>query len=157
MGNSQDTKQGPDLSQGIRLDQLADGKMLVGHVGGENVLLVRRDQEIFAVGAHCTHYRGPLADGLVVGEAKSIWMTLKMPRKRPLIGSSKNSDRLRKKVRSFEPNLSHVRLRGVQTTIRRNPERRPHGIPMFLAALFANKNLAVRIEGKFCRPMQLEK
>jgi len=24
---------GPDLSQGISLDQLADGKMLVGHVG----------------------------------------------------------------------------------------------------------------------------
>jgi hypothetical protein len=26
---------------------------------------------------------------------------------------------------------------------------------MFLAALFANKNLAVRIEGKFCGPMLL--
>ena len=47
MGNSQDTKQGPDLSQGIPLDQLADGKMLVGHVGGEDVLLVRRGQEHF--------------------------------------------------------------------------------------------------------------
>ena len=41
---------GPDLSQGISLDQLADGKMLVGHVGGEDVLLVRRGQDIFAVG-----------------------------------------------------------------------------------------------------------
>jgi apoptosis-inducing factor 3 len=59
---------GPDLSQGIALDKLADGKMLVGHVGGEDVLLVRRGNDIFAVGAHCTHYHGPLADGLVVGE-----------------------------------------------------------------------------------------
>jgi NADPH-dependent 2,4-dienoyl-CoA reductase/sulfur reductase-like enzyme/nitrite reductase/ring-hydroxylating ferredoxin subunit len=59
---------GPDLSQGIPLDQLADGKMLVGHVGGEDVLLVRRGQDVFAVGAHCTHYHGPLADGLVVGD-----------------------------------------------------------------------------------------
>ena len=59
---------GPDLSQGIPLDQLADGKMLVGHVGGEDVLLVRRGQDIFAVGAHCTHYHGPLVDGLVVGD-----------------------------------------------------------------------------------------
>ena len=59
---------GPDLSQGISLDQLADGKMLVGHVGGEDVLLVRRGKDIFAVGAHCTHYHGPLVDGLVVGD-----------------------------------------------------------------------------------------
>ena len=59
---------GPDLSQGISLDQLADGKMLVGHVGGEDVLLVRRGQDIFAIGAHCTHYHGPLVDGLVVGD-----------------------------------------------------------------------------------------
>jgi len=59
---------GPDLSQGIPLDQLADGKMLVGHVGGEDVLLVRRGHDIFAVGTHCTHYHGPLVDGLVVGD-----------------------------------------------------------------------------------------
>jgi NADPH-dependent 2,4-dienoyl-CoA reductase/sulfur reductase-like enzyme/nitrite reductase/ring-hydroxylating ferredoxin subunit len=59
---------GPDLSQGIPLDQLADGKMLVGHVGGEDVLLVLLGQDVFAVGAHCTHYHGPLADGLVVGD-----------------------------------------------------------------------------------------
>jgi hypothetical protein len=47
---------GPDLSQGIPLVQLADGKMLVGHVGGEEVLLVRRGHDIFAVGAHCTSH-----------------------------------------------------------------------------------------------------
>jgi NADPH-dependent 2,4-dienoyl-CoA reductase/sulfur reductase-like enzyme/nitrite reductase/ring-hydroxylating ferredoxin subunit len=67
MSNSQDTKPGPDLSLGIPLEQLADGNMLVGHVGEEDVLLVRQGHDIFAVGAHCTHYHGPLCEGLVVG------------------------------------------------------------------------------------------
>jgi NADPH-dependent 2,4-dienoyl-CoA reductase/sulfur reductase-like enzyme/nitrite reductase/ring-hydroxylating ferredoxin subunit len=57
---------GPDLVQGIASADLADGGKLVGHVGGDEVLLVRRGTEIFAVGAHCTHYHGPLVDGLVV-------------------------------------------------------------------------------------------
>jgi NADPH-dependent 2,4-dienoyl-CoA reductase/sulfur reductase-like enzyme/nitrite reductase/ring-hydroxylating ferredoxin subunit len=68
MGQDEAKPTGPDLSQGIPLDQLADGKMLVGHVGEEDVLLVRRGKDIFAIGAHCTHYHGPLADGLVVGD-----------------------------------------------------------------------------------------
>ena len=59
---------GPDLTQGIPLGELADGGKLVGHAGGEQVLLVRRGTEIFAIGAECTHYHGPLVDGLVVGD-----------------------------------------------------------------------------------------
>ncbi len=59
---------GPDLAQGIAFAELADGGMLVGHVGEEQVVLVRRDQEVFAVAAYCSHYHGPLADGLVVGD-----------------------------------------------------------------------------------------
>ena len=58
---------GPDLTQGIALDELADGGMLVGHADGEEVLLVRVGHEVFAVSPHCTHYHGPLAEGLVVG------------------------------------------------------------------------------------------
>jgi NADPH-dependent 2,4-dienoyl-CoA reductase/sulfur reductase-like enzyme/nitrite reductase/ring-hydroxylating ferredoxin subunit len=58
---------GPDLSDGIALADLTDGGKLAGHSGGKPILLVRRGNEIFAVGAHCTHYNGPLADGLVVG------------------------------------------------------------------------------------------
>lgn len=59
---------GPDLAQGVSLTDLADGGQLLGHSGGEPVLLVRRGEEIFAIGAHCTHYGGPLAEGLVVGD-----------------------------------------------------------------------------------------
>jgi NADPH-dependent 2,4-dienoyl-CoA reductase/sulfur reductase-like enzyme/nitrite reductase/ring-hydroxylating ferredoxin subunit len=67
MAEDQPKPAGPDLAEGIALDAIADGGKLVGHVGGEDVLLVRRGAEIFAVGAHCTHYHGPLADGIVVG------------------------------------------------------------------------------------------
>jgi NADPH-dependent 2,4-dienoyl-CoA reductase/sulfur reductase-like enzyme/nitrite reductase/ring-hydroxylating ferredoxin subunit len=45
------------------------GDMLVGHVGDEDVLLVRSGSEIFAIDAHCSHYHGPLAEGLVDGES----------------------------------------------------------------------------------------
>lgn len=58
---------GPDFSMGIAIADLAGGKML-GHVGDKDVLLVKSGSEIFAVDAHCTHYQGPLADGLVVGD-----------------------------------------------------------------------------------------
>ena len=56
---------GPDLSDGIALAELSDGKMLLGHAAGEAVLLARQGDEIFAVGAVCTHYSGPLAEGLL--------------------------------------------------------------------------------------------
>jgi len=59
---------GPDLTQGIALDELPDGGMLVGHAVDEQILLVRRGSEVFAVGAQCTHYQGPLAEGLLVGD-----------------------------------------------------------------------------------------
>ena len=57
---------GPDLTKGIEPDALADGGKLVGYAGDEQVLLVRRGTELFAVGAHCTHYHAALVDGLVV-------------------------------------------------------------------------------------------
>ena len=45
------------------------GETLLGHVGDQDVLLVRSGSEIFAIDAHCSHYHGPLAEGLVVGES----------------------------------------------------------------------------------------
>ena len=59
---------GPDLRSGIALS-LFTSETLLGHVGGQDVLLVRSGPEIFAIDAHCSHYHGPLAEGLVVGES----------------------------------------------------------------------------------------
>ena len=65
---------GPDLSKGVALSDLADGKMMLGHAAGEAVLLARRGEEIFAVGATCTHYSGPLNEGLLVdGTVRCPW------------------------------------------------------------------------------------
>jgi NADPH-dependent 2,4-dienoyl-CoA reductase/sulfur reductase-like enzyme/nitrite reductase/ring-hydroxylating ferredoxin subunit len=59
---------GPDLTLGLAIDALADGKMLTGHVGEDAVLLARHGDEFFAIGASCTHYNGPLAEGLIVDD-----------------------------------------------------------------------------------------
>jgi NADPH-dependent 2,4-dienoyl-CoA reductase/sulfur reductase-like enzyme/nitrite reductase/ring-hydroxylating ferredoxin subunit len=67
MAQEQATPTGPDLTQGIALSDLVDGR-LVGHVGDEEVLLVQAGSELFAIGAHCSHYHGPLADGVVAGK-----------------------------------------------------------------------------------------
>jgi apoptosis-inducing factor 3 len=58
----------PDLAQGVAASSIADGGMLLGRVGDSDVLLTRVGSEWFAVGANCTHYRGPLAEGLIVGD-----------------------------------------------------------------------------------------
>ncbi len=59
---------GPDLKEGVPAGDVADGGSLLGHADGEPVLLARAGDEIFAVGATCTHYSGPLAEGLVTGD-----------------------------------------------------------------------------------------
>ena len=59
---------GPDLTLGVAIDDIPDGKMLLGHVGEDAVLLARRDSAFFAIGATCTHYGGPLAEGLMVDD-----------------------------------------------------------------------------------------
>ncbi|OLE11001.1 MAG: pyridine nucleotide-disulfide oxidoreductase [Verrucomicrobia bacterium 13_1_20CM_3_54_17] len=58
--------EGPDFEKGCKIDQVADGEMLLGHAFDEQVLVARRGDELFAIGATCTHYGGPLAKGLLV-------------------------------------------------------------------------------------------
>ncbi|AYG62459.1 FAD-dependent oxidoreductase [Rhizobium jaguaris] len=69
MAGNHSNPSGPDLALGIALTDLPDGGKLVGHRDGEPVLLVRRGAEIFAVGATCSHYGGPLVDGLVADDS----------------------------------------------------------------------------------------
>ena len=68
MATEQSKPKGPDLVRGVPLDTLGDGAMVGGHVGEEAVLLARRGDKFFAIGATCSHYGGPLAEGLMVGD-----------------------------------------------------------------------------------------
>src|SRR5262245_40853541 len=58
----------PDLTKGIAADTVGEGQSVRGRVGDDEVIVVRSGDELFAVGAHCTHYPGPLAYGLIVGD-----------------------------------------------------------------------------------------
>ena len=53
---------------GFALADLAEGALLRGHAFGEPVLLVRRGEELLAVGALCTHFGAPLETGLLVDD-----------------------------------------------------------------------------------------
>jgi NADPH-dependent 2,4-dienoyl-CoA reductase/sulfur reductase-like enzyme/nitrite reductase/ring-hydroxylating ferredoxin subunit len=66
MADQQASPAGPDLSQGVMPSEFS-GDLLLGHVGDEDVLLVRSGPDIFAIEAHCSHYHGPLADGVIDG------------------------------------------------------------------------------------------
>jgi NADPH-dependent 2,4-dienoyl-CoA reductase/sulfur reductase-like enzyme/nitrite reductase/ring-hydroxylating ferredoxin subunit len=68
MSGSDGQLTGPDLAAGVAAESLRDGDTLVGHANGEAVLLARRGREVFAIGAACSHYGGPLGEGLVVGD-----------------------------------------------------------------------------------------
>src|SRR5580765_7018607 len=67
MGGSNEVT-GPDLSEGIEANSLEPGGALLGHSNGDPVLLVRLGADYCAIGATCTHYGGPLAEGLFDGD-----------------------------------------------------------------------------------------
>jgi nitrite reductase/ring-hydroxylating ferredoxin subunit len=68
MGGSAGSLTGPDFTAGVEATDVPEGGVLLGHAHGEAALLFRRGDQAFAIGATCTHYGGPLAEGLVVGD-----------------------------------------------------------------------------------------
>ena len=56
------------FEQGVPIAEIPDGKTLSGTFDGNELLLVHKGGEFFAIGAHCTHYGGQLSDGLVVDD-----------------------------------------------------------------------------------------
>jgi len=58
-----------DFAAGVPLADLPDGRPVAGRVGADDVLLQRRGERLHAFGATCSHYHGPLAEGLVVGDS----------------------------------------------------------------------------------------
>ena len=74
MGGSDAPLSGPDLAGGVDASALADGQKLLGHANGEAVLLARVGDDYFAIGASCTHYGGPLAEGVIAdGAVRCPW------------------------------------------------------------------------------------
>src|SRR5260370_29118499 len=58
--------EGPDFEAGCEIESVDDGGMLLGHAFGEAILVARQSSELFAIGTTCTHYGGPLAEGVMV-------------------------------------------------------------------------------------------
>jgi apoptosis-inducing factor 3 len=58
--------EGPDFEKDCEIDRVPDGGMLLGHAFDEAIIVARQDHQLFAIGATCTHYGGPLAKGLMV-------------------------------------------------------------------------------------------
>ena len=59
---------GPDFAKGVSITDVADRGMLQGHAKGEPILVARRGDACFAIGAICTHYGAPLAEGILVDD-----------------------------------------------------------------------------------------
>jgi apoptosis-inducing factor 3 len=66
MAEASSKLEGPDFEKGCQIDKVPDEGMLLGHAFGEAILAARRGDDIFAIGATCTHYGGPLSKGLMV-------------------------------------------------------------------------------------------
>lgn len=74
MAHEQGAAQRPDLREGVPVDDVPEGLPLLGHAGGEAVVLARSGGNFFAVGATCTHYGAPLAEGIVTdGTLRCPW------------------------------------------------------------------------------------
>lgn len=69
MGGGAQELKGPDLEKGVAFAELVPNVPMLGHANGEAVILVRLGDEAHAVGATCTHYSAPLAEGIVVGDS----------------------------------------------------------------------------------------
>ncbi len=68
MSGEADPPSGPNFEAGVEISTIPAGGILSGRAGDDALILWRRGEEVFAVGAACTHYGGPLAEGLVVGD-----------------------------------------------------------------------------------------
>jgi apoptosis-inducing factor 3 len=71
MSAEQSAPKGPDLTKGVAISEIAENGMIGGHVGDEAALIARSGSAFFAIGATCSHYGGPLVDGLAVGD--EVW------------------------------------------------------------------------------------
>src|SRR5215210_6722068 len=63
-----------DLSSGVDISELADGAMVAGGLGEDQILMVRDASGVHAIGATCPHYSAPLSEGTVIdGTIRCAW------------------------------------------------------------------------------------
>lgn len=63
-----------DLTGGIDAAELAEGTIVSGTLGGEDVVIVRHQGRVCALSGVCTHLQAPLGDGIVVdGTIRCPW------------------------------------------------------------------------------------
>src|SRR3954447_23411163 len=67
-GHDDSSDKGPDLARGVAPSDIPESGLLQGHVGEDGVVLARVGSEFLAIGSACTHYSGPLAQGLRDGD-----------------------------------------------------------------------------------------
>jgi NADPH-dependent 2,4-dienoyl-CoA reductase/sulfur reductase-like enzyme/nitrite reductase/ring-hydroxylating ferredoxin subunit len=68
-GTDEGTLPGPDLAtEGAALADFSAGGMLTGHFDDQAVVLIKKGDAVYGMSAKCTHYSGPLGDGLFDGE-----------------------------------------------------------------------------------------
>lgn len=73
-GSANQELQGPDLKDGVAFGDLEESKPLIGHVDGQQIILVRQGDDVLAVSASCKHYGGPLNEGFVAdGIVRCPW------------------------------------------------------------------------------------
>jgi NADPH-dependent 2,4-dienoyl-CoA reductase/sulfur reductase-like enzyme/nitrite reductase/ring-hydroxylating ferredoxin subunit len=56
-----------DLTQGVEIQRIPDDGVIAGRVGDDPVVLAKVGGELVAVSGVCSHYSGPLSEGLRVG------------------------------------------------------------------------------------------
>ena len=108
---------GPDLAAGVAAADLAPGASLLGHAFGDSVLLARVGSDYLAIGATCSHYGGPLAEGVIVGD------TVRCPWHHACF-SLRNGEALRAPALSPVPCFL-VERRGDRVVVTRKEERHP--------------------------------
>src|SRR5688572_24249054 len=65
---------GPDLTLGVAASDIPHEGLLLGHAHGKPVVVARSNGELFAVGGVCTHFSGPLGEGIVAdGTIRCPW------------------------------------------------------------------------------------
>ena len=120
---------GPDLTAGIAVADVPEGGMIGGHVGDENVLVARRDGKLLALSAKCTHYGGPLDEGLIVdGTVRCPWHHARFDLASGEAVGAPALDAVSCWRVDVENDRLYVRERAVPPAARRRPARSPSSV-----------------------------